>query len=286
MAAGKATFPKGTPPASPAAGNMSIFFGSDGSPYTLTEAGVIVPLHSGCPTSTGTANAQAITSSITSYVAGQRFTFVAGYTNTAAMTLTVNGITPARNVVAWAGPTTPASLSYAGMMVAGGVYTVVDSGTNYVLLNPSAKVGVADGSGADAGVVGEVLRQELLLASHISATSTSTYNVTASPIALTPGDWLISGAVYFEATTSIQFARLGVSKTSVTAYITNFGVAVAGEYTLQASGANLASTNYSIVIPAYRYTVASSLNLYLVARLDYTGANGYISGSFEARRVR
>lgn len=48
----------------------------------------------GDPTSTGSANAQAITvdSQITAYTAGQIFRFVAGYTNIGAVTLNVNSI--------------------------------------------------------------------------------------------------------------------------------------------------------------------------------------------------
>lgn len=80
--------------------------------------------------STGSANAQAISTTpvTTALGAGQVFRFKAGYTNTGATTLDVNGLGPlAIN--------TPIGPLVAGDLLAGGVYTVVNYGSAYYLVN-------------------------------------------------------------------------------------------------------------------------------------------------------
>jgi hypothetical protein len=86
-------------------------------------------------TSAGVANAQTITLSpgITGYVAGQRFSFLAGFTNTTAVTLAVSG-NPATAIVLDDG-VTPLG---AGAIRAGAVVDVVYNGTSFVLLGPAA----------------------------------------------------------------------------------------------------------------------------------------------------
>jgi len=83
-------------------------------------------------TSGGSANAQTLTLSpaITAYAAGQRFSFLAGFTNTAAATLNVNGVA-AKNIFNAA---TGAAIG-AGEIVAGRAYEVLYDGTQFQLLN-------------------------------------------------------------------------------------------------------------------------------------------------------
>lgn len=83
-------------------------------------------------TSGGSANAQTLTLSpiVTAYVAGQRFSFLAGFTNTAAATLNVNGV-GAKNIFNAA---TGAAIG-AGEIVVGRAYEVLYDGTQFQLLN-------------------------------------------------------------------------------------------------------------------------------------------------------
>ena len=83
-------------------------------------------------TSGGSANAQTLTLSptVTAYVAGQRFSFLAGFTNTAAATLNVNGA-GAKNIFNTA---TGAAIG-AGEVVSGRAYEVIYDGTQFLLLN-------------------------------------------------------------------------------------------------------------------------------------------------------
>ena len=88
-----------------------------------------------CGTSGGSANVQTITPNpaITTYTAGQRFSFLAGFTNTGTVTLNVNGL-GAKNVFSGA---TGGAL-YAGQIIANVVCTVVYDGTQFQLVNPQA----------------------------------------------------------------------------------------------------------------------------------------------------
>lgn len=83
-------------------------------------------------TSGGAANAQTLTLSpiVTAYAAGQRFSFLAGFTNTAAATLNVNGA-GAKNIFNAA---TGAAIG-AGEIVSGRAYEVIYDGTQFLLLN-------------------------------------------------------------------------------------------------------------------------------------------------------
>lgn len=87
-------------------------------------------------TTTGSANAQVLTitgaaADFTTLTAGSEFTFVAGYTNTAAMTLQV--ITAASNAAASVKTSANGTLPI-GSVVAGGVYKVVWTGTVFLLI--------------------------------------------------------------------------------------------------------------------------------------------------------
>jgi hypothetical protein len=93
-------------------------------------------------TTTGSANAQALTpnATVATLTAGMMFTWKAGYTNTAAMTLNVadTAATGAKSV-----KTTNGSDPWAGAVTVGGYYTTIYDGTKHVLLNPS---GIGDGA--------------------------------------------------------------------------------------------------------------------------------------------
>ncbi|CAB4166714.1 Coiled stalk of trimeric autotransporter adhesin [uncultured Caudovirales phage] len=83
-------------------------------------------------TSGGTANAQTLTLApiITAYVAGQRYSFIAGFTNTAAATLNINGV----GTKSIFNAATGAAIG-AGEIVATRAYEVLYDGTQFLLLN-------------------------------------------------------------------------------------------------------------------------------------------------------
>jgi hypothetical protein len=88
-------------------------------------------------TSGGAANAQTLTltPAITAYVAGQRFRFVAGFTNTAAATLNVNGVGAVSIVLSTTGGALTSNYIEAGL-----TYEVLHNGTNFRLLGDPALI--------------------------------------------------------------------------------------------------------------------------------------------------
>src|SRR6266704_2170774 len=61
-------------------------------------------------------------------------------------------------------------------------------------------IGAIDGAAAAAGQVGEVVSSLVAVGSVQSLTTTTAKNITS--IALTPGNWIVSGAVNFSATSA------------------------------------------------------------------------------------
>ncbi len=94
------------------------------------ESGGLIGSSSGTVTSGGSANAQTLTTSpvTTSYVAGQKFRFIAGFTNTAAVTLNVNSL-GVKNIYMGNGSTVTAG----GEIVVGRSYDVQYDGTQFRL---------------------------------------------------------------------------------------------------------------------------------------------------------
>lgn len=90
-------------------------------------------VHTYAGTSSGTDTITATLSpAITAYVAGQRFTFLAGGTNTGAATINFNSV-GAKDIKKGADGATALA---AGDITAGGLYTVENDGTNFQLLWP------------------------------------------------------------------------------------------------------------------------------------------------------
>ena len=123
-------------------------------------------------TSGGSANAQTLTltPAITAYVAGQRFRFVAGFTNTAAATLNVNGVGAVSVVLS----TTGGALT-SNYIEAGSIYEVLHNGTNFRLLGDPAliKRGDYENLGTSTGTANALV----LTSSGPRLTSTSTIRV-------------------------------------------------------------------------------------------------------------
>ena len=95
-------------------------------------------LYAGTSSGTDTITAT-LSPAITAYVAGQRYHFKAGGTNTGAATINFNSA-GAKDIKK--GPTGATALA-AGDITTGGMYTVEYDGTNFLLLNPKFPAGFA-----------------------------------------------------------------------------------------------------------------------------------------------
>lgn len=145
--------------------------------------------------------------------------------------------------------------------------------------------GVNTNSNAAAGVVGEIISSIIVVASGVSLTSATPANVTS--IALTAGDWDISGYVYFEAIGACRIdgggipAQAGIHSTSAT--LPGLDSGRQGE--VQPISGN--GYDYQVLVPVARVSLSGSATYYLVAQCTHNTSPGVTaSGSIRARRVR
>jgi hypothetical protein len=144
--------------------------------------------------------------------------------------------------------------------------------------------GVADGSDAAAGYVGESIASGVVTASHDAGTGA--YKAITS-IALTAGDWDVSGAA--------MLVRNGASLTSAASFFVGIGTTSGGTggstfgVMRFADGQDAISTSSPyrlITIPSFRVSISGAATYYLNGLCEYTAGTPQWTGSLSARRVR
>lgn len=131
--------------------------------------------------------------------------------------------------------------------------------------------GTNTNNNAAAGIIGEYIETNLAP----SAIGTTTFNNAASFI-LSPGDWDVSGNLFFNASAGSTNTIVSIS----TVASTNGPV---GNYT-QIAAATPASLN--LATPLVRISIASNTTVYLIAYATFASGTCFISGRIRARRVR
>lgn len=152
----------------------------------------------------------------------------------------------------------------------------VDIGSNVI-------TGVVTVSDAAAGYIGEVLSSVVLVGSQVSLTSTIVSNVTS--LALTAGDWEVSGTVAFNpaGTTTVSHVSAGINTTSATL-----------QTVPDANGLPTATVTATLTTGAAqrlnltpeRINVATTTTVYLVAQSTFGVSTMGAYGVIRARRVR
>jgi hypothetical protein len=138
--------------------------------------------------------------------------------------------------------------------------------------------GVADGSSASAGRVGEYVSSAVPVGSAVGLASGAAANVTS--ISLTPGDWDVAGVVSFNIVSgSVSSSTAGIATVSST--LPSDGTAVA--CALQSAAA---TTYNSIPIARKQMSVASTTVVYLVGTCNFSAGNVSAFGQITARRMR
>lgn len=158
--------------------------------------------------------------------------------------------------------------------------TIANDGYDLVDLVPLR--GVTDGVDAAAGVVGEVIMSTVLAASAVSLASGTAANVAS--IALTPGDWMISGSVAFTigGTTTVQYQSGAVHSVSATMPTYERGVMNAVEHGTTMNTA----TPSTVSITPIHVNLSSAQTWYLIARAGFGTSTMTAYGTIRAQRIR
>jgi hypothetical protein len=139
--------------------------------------------------------------------------------------------------------------------------------------------GVTDGSNAAAGKVGEYIESVIVEGSAVSLTSTVFANITS--IALTAGDWDITGTVVFKTAATTSVTQMLVNSSTVSA-------GADGQYGNDYLTAAIVPGVYNIRIPTdtRRRSVAAPTTIYLNCYAIFTVSTCVAYGAIRARRVR
>jgi hypothetical protein len=161
---------------------------------------------------------------------------------------------------------------------------------NYGIITPSQTLGITGtttNNSANAGSVGE-----FIAGSAVSPGGSLTTNVVGNvtSIALTAGDWDVSGVADFTtaATTSLTLLQAGISVTSAT-FLTQTGGSGIGTDPLviwQQAAAVPAAAVITLELPPVRVLLSAPATIYFVAKAVFTVSTMGIYGTVRARRMR
>lgn len=147
--------------------------------------------------------------------------------------------------------------------------------------------GVTDGSSAAAGEKGEYLTSTVASGSAVSCSTGTGKSVTS--LALTPGDWEVSGVIHHKcgATTNVTQLRASLSTTADTegSQAGGSGVGVEGLVVFNQAAA-VPAADISTVIPPVRVSLTANTTIQLVAKDTFTVSTMGAYGSLQARRIR
>ena len=140
--------------------------------------------------------------------------------------------------------------------------------------------GVAGGSNASAGQIGEVMSASVA-AIATGLTSGSPLNVAS--VTLTPGDWDVRGSYVLSGTGSTTFtvANCGFNTVSATLPASNL-------YNTRNSSTFTPPNNIyaSAEVPSQRINVSAATTIYLVAQATFAASTAGAGGTITARRMR
>tara|TARA_R110000868_G_scaffold161317_1_gene391504 strand:+ start:10876 stop:12528 length:1653 start_codon:yes stop_codon:yes gene_type:complete len=143
-------------------------------------------------------------------------------------------------------------------------------------------IGTTTNNDADAGSVGQVISNTVLIGSAVSLTTATPANVTS--ISLTAGDWNVWGNVFFLPAATTNATLLYSTLGSTTA---NLGAAqLQNRINYGTGGLVLGADGATGIAPMQRISISGTTTYYLVARGDFTVDTLSAFGEIYARRVR
>ena len=129
-----------------------------------------------------------------------------------------------------------------------------------------------------------MIESVVLIGSALSLTSVVNLNVTS--IALTAGDWDVSGVVGFQGNVATVVQELRGWTHSVSATDPGFTGQKAVHVYSTAGAAIFAQDPCAITIPTYRYLLSGNTTIYLQALAAFTTNTATAFGYIRARRMR
>lgn len=228
-------------------------------------------------TSGGSSNAQTITHTVahTALGNGDLFAFIAGFTNTGATTLNIDGLGASAIQIG-------GSALIGGEIQANRFYFAGYDGTHFQLHRPGdiagQFVGTPTNDNASAGNVGEFISSVIPSSSAVTLSNGVWSNVTS--ITVTPGDWDISA----ETWTTVGAATIIASNANTSSAATVSQPAV-GVASVELAFASNTTGTFELALAPCRQAVSSNTQMYLNANVTFSGsATAY--GKIMARRRR
>lgn len=137
-------------------------------------------------------------------------------------------------------------------------------------------IGVNGALPAPAGTVGQILQVQRAGGVALSMTTNVPINVIS--LALTPGEWMVSGNV------RVSFSTLGLTATGWT----SINSALVPDVSLYATvgTASAALTNIGIAVPNNPLRIATAQTVYLSALSSFSTGSATVCGILTAQRIR
>ena len=153
-------------------------------------------------------------------------------------------------------------------------------------LYPTAIQGTQTNNSAAAGFIGEILSSVVLVGAQIALTSGAVANIAS--IALTAGDWDITGVVAYagDATTQVGVMQ-GIISTTNNGGVDGNNLGTGAVTINNASGGLIVNgQNYAMGVGPFRVSQASTNTYYLNTNVTFAIGTMAAFGSIRARRVR
>lgn len=147
--------------------------------------------------------------------------------------------------------------------------------------------GTTTNDNAAAGIIGEVATSTVAIGSAVSETTATPVDVTT--LALTAGDWEVSGVVnrVLTGTTATAYgAAISPTANTVPAQAGGSGVAADSVVTQNATFGTTVTGNYVTIVGPVRVSLAAGATIHLVAADTFSAGTVGVFGTLRARRVR
>jgi len=152
------------------------------------------------------------------------------------------------------------------------------------LISPAQTVGIVgttSNNSVQTGSIGEYVESDIAPGSGVSMTSVNP--ITLTSISLTAGDWDVSGVVQYVNPGPTTIAYVQASLSTVNNTLQNMykqGSAISW-------GSNiLPGADITTPTPTFRYSIASTTTIYLIANASFAVSTLKAAGLLRARRVR